>query len=205
MPHSDSSSIKDSLSSYKMCGSLIAFRCPVTQGPPTSDPWSCSWGSPLPMTEWGIDSWGQVLLFFGPSPADGPGHFHHDRTLPTGSHCSRAAPWLDEIFLGLYLVSSCQIGGRPTSWSSFFLLLCYFPINLLHLKLIMLPFQNLQLTLYPPLICLAPTILHWYMSLSVSAFYFRLQNSSYSFLYVSNLTLWWYKTSIQYIFLKLLN
>lgn len=67
------------------------------------------------------------------------------------------------------------------------------------------PFQNLQLTLYPPLICLAPTILHWYMSLRVSAFYFRLQNSSYSFLYISNLTLWWYKTSIRYIFLKLLN
>ena len=45
--------------------------------------------------------------------------------------------WL-RFLLGLYLVSSCQIGGRPTSWSSFFLLLCYFPINLLHLKLIML-------------------------------------------------------------------
>lgn len=72
MPHSNSASIKDSLSGYKVCGSLIGFRCPVTQGPPASDPWSCSWGSPLPMNEWGIDSWEQVLLFFGQSPANRP-------------------------------------------------------------------------------------------------------------------------------------
>lgn len=63
----------------------------------------------------------------------GPGHIHNDRTLPTGSHCSTA-----EIFVRSITGLFCQIGGRPTSWVSLFLLLCYFLINLLHLKLIML-------------------------------------------------------------------
>lgn len=38
----------------------------------TFDPWSySSWRSPLPMNEWGVDGWGQALLFSGQSPANG--------------------------------------------------------------------------------------------------------------------------------------